>query len=126
MLEEEAKAFIFGERSKFAPPGVVGGGDGALNKFSYEHQNEFKSPPLASKMVNISLSKGQAVRLETPGGGGYGKVYKRKIDSVLNDVKLEYISSALASSEYGVVINDEGEVDEGKTFASREKIRQTS
>ena len=76
-------------------------------------------------MVNISLSKGQAVRLETPGGGGYGKVYKRKIDSVLNDVKLEYISSPLASSEYGVVINDEGEVDEGKTFASRKKIRQT-
>ena len=59
MLEEEAKAFIFGERSKFASPGVVGGGDGALNKFSYEHQNEFKSPPLASKMVNISLFKGK-------------------------------------------------------------------
>ena len=45
---------------------------------------------------------------------------------MLNDVKLEYISSALASSGYGVVINDEGEVDERKTFASREKIRQTS
>ena len=66
------------------------------------------------------------MRLETPGGGGYGKSYNRKIDSVLNDVRLEYISSAMASSEYGVVMNDEGEVDEGKTFASREKIRQTS
>ena len=63
--------------------------------------------------------------LETPGGGGYGKAYKRKIDSVIHDVKLEYISCALASSEYGIVINDEGEVDEVKTFASRKKIRQT-
>ena len=33
------------------------------------------------------------MRLKTPGGGGYGKPIK-KIDSVLNDVKLEYISSA--------------------------------
>ena len=73
-------------------------------------------------MVNISLSKGQAVRLETPGGGGYGKSYKRKIDSIVNDVKLEYISSEYARSEYGVVINDEGEVDEEKTLASRKKL----
>ena len=126
LLEEEAKAFIFGERSKFAPPGVVGGGKGAINKFSYEYEDEIKSPPLASKMVDISLSKGKAVRLETPGGGGYGNPYERKIETVVNDVKLEYISSDTAVAQYGVFINDDGKLNKEKTLSFRKENRKTS
>ena len=126
LLEEEAKAFIFGERSKFAPPGVVGGGNGAVNKFSYEYEGEIKSPPLASKMVDISLSKGKAVRLETPGGGGYGNPYERKIETVVNDVKLEYISSDTAVAQYGVFINDDGKLNKEKTLSFRKENRKTS
>ena len=126
LLEEEAKAFIFGERSKFAPPGVVGGGNGAVNKFSYEYEGEIKSPPLASKMVDISLSKGKAVRLETPGGGGYGNPYERKIETVLNDVKLGYISSDTAVAQYGVFINDDGKLNKEKTLSFRKENRKTS
>ena len=126
LLEEEAKAFIFGERSKFAPPGVVGGGNGAVNKFSYEYEGEIKSPPLASKMVDISLSKGKAVRLETPGGGGYGNPYERKIEIVVNDVKLGYISSDTAVAQYGVFINDDGKLNKEKTLSFRKENRKTS
>ena len=126
LLEEEAKAFIFGERSKFAPPGVVGGGNGAINKFSYEYEGEIKSPPLASKMVDISLSKGKAVRLETPGGGGYGNPYERKIEIVVNDVKLGYISSDTAVAQYGVFINDDGKLNKEKTLSFRKENRKTS
>ena len=126
LLEEEAKAFIFGERSKFAPPGVVGAGNGAINKFSYEYEGEIKSPPLASKMVDISLSKGKAVRLETPGGGGYGNPYERKIETVVNDVKLEYISSDMAGAHYGVFINDDGKLNKEKTLSFRKENRKTS
>ena len=126
LLEEEAKAFIFGERSKFAPPGVVGGGNGAINKFSYEYEDEIKTPPLASKMVDISLSKGKAVRLETPGGGGYGNPYERKIETVVNDVKLGYISSDIAVAHYGVFINDDGKLDKEKTLSFRKENRKMS
>ena len=126
LLEEEAKAFIFGERSKFAPPGVVGGGNGAINKFSYEYKDEIKTPPLASKMVDISLSKGKAVRLETPGGGGYGNPYERKIEIVVNDVKLGYISSDSAVAQYGVFINDDGKLNKEKTLSFRKENRKTS
>ena len=125
LLEEEAKAFIFGERSKFAPPGVVGGGNGAINKFSYEYKDEIKTPPLASKMVDISLSKGKAVRLETPGGGGYGNPYERKIEIVVNDVKLGYISSDTAVAQYGVFINDDGKLNKEKTLSFRKENRKT-
>jgi N-methylhydantoinase B len=46
--------------------------DGAMNVFHYEQDEGWRVPPLASKMLGIKLGKGQAVRLETPGGGGYG------------------------------------------------------
>ena len=34
LLEEQADVFLFGERGRFAPPGVLGGADGALNRFT--------------------------------------------------------------------------------------------
>ncbi len=66
VLEENAEAFLFGERGRFAPQGVQGGGTGAMNVFHYEHADGWKTPPLASKMLGIKLTKGQAVRLDTP------------------------------------------------------------
>ena len=52
--------------------GGVGGGEAAVNAFSYENNNEWKTPPMVSKMVGIKLKKGERVRLQTPGGGGFG------------------------------------------------------
>ena len=60
LLEEKADAFLFGERGKFGPPGVIGGKSGALNKFSYPAGDGSKqSPPMVSKMVGIRLEKSQ-------------------------------------------------------------------
>lgn len=72
LLEQDAEVFIFGERGKAAPQGIAGGGAGALNVFSYENGGEWKTPPMCSKMIGIKLKQGERVRLETPGGGGYG------------------------------------------------------
>ena len=43
-----------------------------MNVFSYENDSEWKQPPMRSKMIGIRLKQGERVRLETPGGGGYG------------------------------------------------------
>ena len=73
VLEENgAEVFLFGERGRFAPKGVAGGGEAALNHFEFQTDEGWDSPPLASKMRGIQLVQGQSVRLETPGGGGYG------------------------------------------------------
>ena len=97
LLEESATAFLFGERGKFPPPGVVGGGAGAVNKFHYDSDdadavNNKKSPPLVSKITGIKLRKGQRVRLETPGGGGYGKPADRPQHLINNDIVQGYVS----------------------------------
>ena len=101
LLEEKAEAFLFGERGRFAPKGILGGGEGALNRFSYETAEGWRHPPLASKMLGIPIARGQAVRLETPGGGGYGPAEDRDPEAVQHDVDQGYLGQDAASAAYG-------------------------
>ena len=101
LLEESATAFLFGERGRFAPKGAAGGGEAAVNVFSYEQADGWHTPPLASKMTGIKLQRGQAVRLETPGGGGYGPAAERAPESVARDVALGLLTPDAATEAYG-------------------------
>jgi len=93
LLEDEAEAFLFGDRGKFPPPGVVGGSPGSCNRFSYEQDDGFHSPELVSKIVGIKLKKNQRVRLETPGGGGFGKPKNRNPKHLEEDIRLGYVTA---------------------------------
>ena len=102
VLEENgAEAFLFGERGCFAPKGIAGGGDAALNVFQYEQDDGWHSPPLTSKMRGITLKAGQAVRLQTPGGGGYGKADERSHEAIARDVARGLMSDVEADAVYG-------------------------
>ncbi len=104
VLEENgAEAFLFGERGRFAPKGVAGGADAALNVFSYASGDGYAHPPLASKMRGIKLAQGQSVILETPGGGGYGPVAERDPVAIARDVARGLITADAADSTYGLV-----------------------
>ena len=98
LLEESATAFLFGERGKNPPPGVAGGGAGAPNRFYFDSDGPDaidgqESPPLVSKMTGIKLQRGQRVRLETPGGGGYGDAAKRTSEQQAHDVAQGYVTA---------------------------------
>lgn len=102
VLEENgAEVFLFGERGRFAPKGVAGGGEAALNHFEFQTETGWDSPPLASKMRGIQLTQGQSVRLETPGGGGYGAPEDRAPEKVAGDVAKGFLSEAEADRIYG-------------------------
>ena len=119
LLEENADVFLFGERGKYAPPGVVGGLPAAMNKFTYQQDDGDHTPPMVSKMVGIKLKKGQSVHLETPGGGGYGPPIERDPAAVSRDYSLGFVSRENALKEYSVVLNLEGGVDEHETEIHR-------
>jgi N-methylhydantoinase B len=122
LLEEKADAFLFGERGKFGPPGIVGGGKGALNKFSYpDGFGGETSPPMVSKMVGIHLDQGQRIRLETPGGGGYGNALERDPAAVAEDVRLGYVSVQAAADSYKCSISTDGVLDSKETDRMRRK-----
>lgn len=101
LLEQKAEAFLFGERGLYPPQGVDGGGEAALNRFTYDSADGPQVPPMVSKMVGINLNKGQRVRLETPGGGGFGPASARDAALVARDVRLGYVTAAAADTAYG-------------------------
>jgi N-methylhydantoinase B len=101
VLEESATAFLFGERGRFAPKGAAGGAEAAMNVFSYEQADGWHNPPMASKMVGIKLERGQSVRLDTPGGGGYGPAAKRDPADVARDVAGGLLTDSNATQNYG-------------------------
>lgn len=101
VLEESATAFLFGERGRFAPKGAAGGGDAAMNVFAYEQADGWHTPPMASKMVGIKLQRGQSVRLDTPGGGGYGPAADRAASDVAKDVAGGLLTPEHATLTYG-------------------------
>ncbi|TCT11570.1 N-methylhydantoinase B [Tepidamorphus gemmatus] len=101
LLEEKAEAFFFGERGKFPPRGVAGGGDAAVNRFRFQQDDGWHTPPMISKMLGIRLKRGQRVRLESPGGGGYGPPSARPASAIARDVELGYLSPSVADACYG-------------------------
>lgn len=94
LLEENADVFLFGERGRSAPPGVVGGGSAARNRFVLPDGSE---PPMASKMVGLKIKKGERLRLETPGGGGYGDPKDRPKELIERDLRLGYATKGGAA-----------------------------
>ena len=101
LLEAEATAFLFGDRGKFAPRGVVGGGEAAMTRFTFPKDGAPTSPPLAAKIVDVSLKRGDRVRLETPGGGGYGDPADRERKAIRRDLELGFVSLEAARRDYG-------------------------
>lgn len=115
---------LLGERGKFPPFGVNGGKSAALNRFVYQTDSGEHTPPMVSKVTDIKIARGQHVRLETPGGGGFGDPLSRDPSRVARDVRLGYVSPAAARQDYGVAVDDDGAVDAAATAALRSGVRR--
>jgi N-methylhydantoinase B len=100
-LEDETDVFLFGERGRFPPPGVVGGAPGALNRFVYIKSDREHAAPFASKLVGVRLAKGERVRIESPGGGGYGPPQERAREAIARDLALGYETPEHVATCYG-------------------------
>ena len=95
-----AEVFLLGERGKYPPPGANGGGTAMLNRFIYETDDGETTPPLVSKVTDVKIRRGQKVRLETPGGGGFGNPSERDPERIARDVRLGYVTAEAADRDY--------------------------
>ena len=119
LAEGGAEVFLLGERGKYPPFGVNGGKAAALNRFVYETDRGEATPPLVSKITDVKIRPGQKVRLETPGGGGFGEPAARRPEQVVRDVKLGYVSRDSARRYYKVVLRADGSLDADATAQAR-------
>jgi N-methylhydantoinase B len=69
------------------------------------------------------VKRGDIVRVETGGGGGWGHPFDRDAGRVLADVKGGFVSRASAEAHYGVVLSADGASIDGKATARRRAQR---
>jgi N-methylhydantoinase B len=67
----DAECTLLAERRRRGPYGLNGGGDGAPGKALLTREDD-SSQALPGKF-NVRLRKGERIRIETPGGGGWGQ-----------------------------------------------------
>ena len=92
LLEERASCFLFGDRSLFPPNGICGGGPATSTRFTYPGSDGPAHPVMGSKIVGVTLNRGDRVLLETPGGGGFGPADSRDPDAQARDRRLGYVA----------------------------------
>ena len=88
----------YGDRQKNVVPGAEGGGHGKPGRFVLNPGRE--DAPLKSKGVD-PLKKGDIVRIETPGGGGFGPVSERSDAALAADLRDGKITEDFIRTEFG-------------------------
>ncbi len=74
---EDVRASIQSERRIKGPSGANNGGDGKPGRNLILKKGEDQFKELKSK-VNLNMKKSETIRIETPGGGGWGRLEKFK------------------------------------------------
>ena len=98
------------DRHKMDSWGLNGGGVGkrGATLFKKEGQKDYLDATVVygkqspSKFSNISIKKGDRVKLTMPAGGGYGNPLERSKDAVEEDLREGYISKEFAKKHYGL------------------------
>ncbi|MGH1351301.1 MAG: hydantoinase B/oxoprolinase family protein [Methyloligellaceae bacterium] len=98
------------DRFHFSPWGIEGG---MPSVWAQTIVNRGKSDERhIGKIDVIYLNKGDTLTVLTPGGGGYGNPFERAFEDVQKDIQSGLVSSEQAKNAYGVVVMDDGKVNE--------------
>jgi N-methylhydantoinase B len=93
------------ERAHCKPWGLGGGGDATGNEVAIRIDGKWKTDFPNAKVLVAHLQPGDAFRMRSGGGGGYGSPLDRPIEAVEADAAQGYISVAAARDAYGVVLD---------------------
>ena len=81
--------------------GVFGGSDGRRARL-VRNPGRPDAEELFSKVARVELQAGDAMRIETPGAGGYGAPAERPLELIAADLRDGKVSRAAAERDYGV------------------------
>jgi N-methylhydantoinase B len=112
------------ERAHCKPWGLDGGGDATGNEVALRIDSRWKTDFPNAKVLVAMLKTGDAFRLRSGGGGGYGSPLDRPATDVAADAEQGYISLEAAKELYGVVLDPENfAVDIPATEQARASLR---
>ena len=115
------------DRTRCAPWGLMGGGDGAANRVSLRIGGELKDDLPNAKVISRPLHAGDQLIARGGGGGGFGSAWERPVDSVREDVRQGYVTPDAARTWYGVAIDPATLVVDGpETARLRRRLAETT
>ena len=122
ILSGSASLSVLSDKNMIPPYGVAGGSNGSANRFVVMRDGKEISPSaIPGKVSGFPLRKGDIVREETSGGGGYGDPLQRSPEMVLADIMEGYLTEDQAEKRFGVVCRD-GRIDLSLTGATRRSL----
>jgi N-methylhydantoinase B len=79
-------------------------------------------PTPNAKIFNVRLERGDAYKMLSGGGGGFGNPLQRDPAKVADDVREGYVSTQAALKLYGVVLDETCQVMQADTQALRSNV----
>jgi N-methylhydantoinase B len=119
VMAEEVVLAVRIDSVKNPPWGIAGGKQGGTGR-AVLNPGTPKEQTLVPLSDGNRVRRGDVLRIETGGGGGYGPPFDRPAEDVLEDVLGGFVSVRAARSEYGVVVAD-GATDAAATAALRDQ-----
>jgi len=122
VLAEKAELATRMENTVVAPYGVAGGRAGRTGRITLNPGTP-EERELVALGDGIVLKRGDLLRLETCGGGGWGDPLERDPERVRTDVARGFITARGAFEDYGVAL-DPATLDLDKTTTDEERRRR--
>lgn len=92
--------YLWGDGHQCPPRGILGGGSGAPASLSKQHSDGSVTSLNDPSDHPVTLSPGETLHTQKPGGGGYGNPTERSRELVTEDVENEIISEKAAIETY--------------------------
>ncbi|MBI3963988.1 MAG: hydantoinase B/oxoprolinase family protein [Chloroflexi bacterium] len=113
LSEHPVQISVLLQKSKNPPQGLDGAGAGMGSTSSNSTRD------WTPTMGMTELAPGGTLSFRTAGGGGFGDPFRREPELVAADVRNRKISAAAARSDYGVALDEAGNVDMAETAKLR-------
>ncbi|NIM06850.1 MAG: hydantoinase B/oxoprolinase family protein [Armatimonadetes bacterium] len=107
VIDHEAIFSAHGDRHKKPARGAAGGLPGACGAYVVNPGSSAEQS-LPPKVSDVHLAPGAVLRVQTPGGGGFGKPEKRKPARITEDLQSGLVSPNAAAEIYKTSADEEG------------------
>ncbi|WP_310734387.1 hydantoinase B/oxoprolinase family protein [Ideonella livida] len=107
------------DRVHCKPWGIHGGHDAAGNGMAIRKRGVWDESLPNAKVFNVRLERGDAYKMLSGGGGGFGRPEERDPARVAADVREGYVSAEQAEQVYRVALTAGGQVDADRTATLR-------